>query len=133
MYRISVKSDAFPNRKIKLFPIAGNDELFRIELDRRVVKRPGQPESYFTREDALHFIAEVLDWDVDDRNAEPEPPIQLEPNTPVRIKSFDEDFMPRRRKTWTVGRPFLDWRGVWRVFCIGEKKAVKLELVEVGR
>ena len=47
----------------------------------------------------------------------------------VVIISHDEDLMPRRRKSTTVSEPFLDWRGVWRVFCLGEKKAVKLDLV----
>lgn len=77
------------------------------------------------------IVAESLGWDVERMEFEPEPPKRIARGARVVIISHDEDLMPRRRKTSTVSEPFLDWRGVWRVFCLGEKKAVKLDLVTV--
>lgn len=133
MIRISVKTDNSNTRKIQLTPVADSDNAFRVEVDRRRLNRPDQRESIFTQEDVLQLVAESLGWDVERMEFEPEPPKRIPRGSRVVIISHDEDLMPRRRKTSTVSEPFLDWRGVWRVFCLGEKKAVKLELVEVGR
>lgn len=133
MISVSVKIDKILNRKIKAIPVAENDSLFRVEVDRRVLKRPGQPESFFDKEEILELVAEYLGVNEDCAEIEPEPPVSIPCGTPVIIKSYSEDLMPRRRKTWTTSIPFLDFKGVWRVFVVGEKKAVRLEHVEVGK
>ena len=133
MIRISIKTYNSATRKIQLNPVGDSATAFRIEIDRRRLNRPDQRESIFTQEDVLQLVAETLGWDVERMEFEPEPPKRIQSGTRVVIISHDEDLMPRRRKTFTSSEPFLDWRGVWRVFCVGERKAVKLELVRVDQ
>lgn len=128
MIRISVKTDRISNRKIKLFPEEGG--LFRLELDRLVVKRPGQSKSLFTPDEVLELVADLLEWTQWPQNG-PTPPRRLPAKTRVVVKVFDDEGMPRRRKTWTTTEPFLNWRGVWQVFVLGERKPVALDYVEV--
>ena len=128
MIRISVKTDRISNRKIRLFPAEGG--LYRLELDRQVVKRPGQTKSLFTPDEVLELVADLLGWTESPQNG-PTPPRHLPAQTPVVVTLFDEELIPRRRKTWTTSEPFLDWGGVWRVFVIGERKPVALKHVEV--
>lgn len=130
MIRISVKTDRISNRKIRLFPVDGG--LFRVELDRRVVKRPGQPESLFAPEEVLELVADLLSWSQWPESG-PTPPRRLPARTRVVVKMFDEARMPRLRKTWTATEPFLDWRGVWRVFVLGERHPVDVRHVEVDQ
>ena len=130
MIRISVKTDNSAPVKIKLTE-SHQPEMYRVEIDRRRKNKPGQNESVYSREDILGMVCDALEWDADKLDLDPVPPVSLPRGSRVVIISHDEDLMPRRRKTSTVSEPFLDWRGVWRVFCLGERKAVKLELVTV--
>ena len=129
MISVSVKIDKILNRKIKAIPVAENDSLFRVEVDRRVLKRPGQSESFFDKEEILELVAEHLGVNDDCAEVDPEPPVSIPCGTPVIIKSYSEDLMPRRRKTWTTSIPFLDFRGTWRVFVLGEDQAVELSKI----
>lgn len=131
MIRISVKSDKISSRKIVLFPSSESAELFRMELDRRVVKRSGQPESLFTSEEVLEIVGEILGWNEANTLAEPQAPVRIACGEPVVVTLYDEELIPKRRKTWTVSEPFLDFRGVWRVFVMNERKPVALKHVEV--
>lgn len=132
MIRISVKIDNILNRKIKAFPSAENSNLYHIEVDRKRVNRAGQTKSLYTIEEVLELVSEYLGCSENEQVVEPEPGKKLPVNTPVIIKAFDEDLMPRRRKTWTKSEPFLDWKGDWRVLVLGESKPVKVDDLEVA-
>lgn len=129
--RISVKTDNSAPVKIKLSQSSESDMLYAVEIDRRRKNKPGQRESVFTREDVIGMICDALEWDADELSTDPTPPVILRRGTRVIAKSYDDDLMPRRRKTSTVSEPFLDYRGTWRVFVLGESKPVKLDEVEV--
>ena len=130
MSRISVKTDNSSPVKIKLSESAESPILYHVEIDRRRQNKPVQRESLYSREDVLGMICDALEWDSESLSMEPEPPVNLPRGTWVTIKSYDDDLMPRRRRTTTTSELFLDFRGVWRVFCLGEKGATKLVDVE---
>ena len=132
MIRISAKIGNSATRKIKLFPVADNDAMFRVEIDRQRLNKPGQRESVYSREDVLGMICDALKWDFEKLDLDPVPPVRLKKGTRVTAKAYDEDLFPRRIRTSTVSAPFLDWRGVWRVFVLGEDQPVKLADVRVG-
>ena len=77
------------------------------------------------------MICDALEWDIEKLDVEPVPPLVVPRGARVVAVSLDDDLMPRRRKTFTVSNPFLDWRGVWRVFVLGEEKAVELSKISV--
>lgn len=126
MIRISAKIGNSAPVKIKLSPVAESD-MYRVEIDRQRLNKPGQRESVYSREDVLGMVCDALGWDYDHLSLDPVPPVRLKKGTRVTAKAYDEDLFPRRIKTSTVSAPFLDWRGVWRVFVLGEDSPVKLD------
>lgn len=127
MIRISVKTDNSATRKIKLSPVADNDAMYRVEIDRQRVNKPEQRESVYSREDVLGMVCDALGWDFDKLDLDPVPPMRLKKGTRVTAKAYDADLFPRRIRTSTVSAPFLDFRGVWRVFVLGEDRPVRLD------
>jgi len=132
MIRISVKTDNSSPVKIILSD-ALEPLFFHVEINRKRQNKPGQRESVHSREDVLAMVCDAIGWDAETIGADPVPPFKLPINTPVRYVAFDDDLMPMRRKGFTSSAPFLDHRCEWRVFVMGESKAVKLETMEVGR
>jgi hypothetical protein len=128
--RISVKTDNSTPVKIKLSPVAESD-MYRVEIDRQRANKPAQRESVYSREDVLGMVCDALGWDCDHLTLDPAPPVRIKKGTRVTAKAYDEDLFPRRIRTSTVSLPFLDWRGVWRVFVLGEDQPVKLADVRV--
>jgi len=131
MIRVSVKTDNSAPRKIKLSPVADNDATYRVEIDRQRINKPEQRESVYSREDVLGMICDALGWDFEKLDLDPVPPVRIKKGTRVTAKAYDEDLFPRRIKTSTVSLPFLDYRGVWRVFVLGEDQPVKLAEIRV--
>ena len=129
MMRVSVKTDNSAPRKIKLFPVAESD-MYRVEIDRQRLNKPGQRESVYSREDVLGMICDAMAWDFEKLDLDPVPPVRIKKGTRVTAKAYDEDLFPRRVKTSTVSAPFLDWRGVWRVFVLGEDRPVRLDEIK---
>lgn len=127
MIRISVKTDNSAPRKIKLSPVADNDAMYRVEIDRQRLNKPGQRESVYHREDVLGMVCDFLGWDFEKLDLDPVPPVLVKKGTRVTAKAYDADLFPYRIKTSTVSAPFLDWRGVWRVFVLGEDRPVRLD------
>jgi hypothetical protein len=76
------------------------------------------------------MICDALGWDFEKLDLDPVPPMRLKKGTRVTAKAYDEDLFPRRVKTSTVSAPFLDWRGVWRVFVLGEDQPVRLDEIK---
>jgi hypothetical protein len=130
MISILVKSDNSAPVKIKLSD-SQQPAMYRVEINRRRQNKAGQRESIYSQEDVLGMICDALEWDIERIDFEPEPPVKIPRGTRVVAVSLDDDLMPRRRKTSTVSKPFLDFRGVWRVFVLGEDKAVELSKVVV--
>jgi hypothetical protein len=126
MIRISVKTDNSATRKIKLSPVADSDAMYRVEIDRQRVNKTGQRESVYSREDVLGMVCDELGWDFEQLDLDPVPPLRIKKGARVTAKAYDTDLTPRRIRTWTVSAPFLDWRGVWRIFVMGEDQPVKL-------
>lgn len=131
MLRISVKKDNSAPVKINLYPVAENDAQYRVEINRRRLNRAGVRESVYSREDVLGMICDALGWDFEKLDIDPVPPMRLKKGTRVVAKAYDEDLIPRRFKTSTVSTPVLDWRGVWRVFVLGEDRPVRLDEIVV--
>jgi hypothetical protein len=130
MTTILVKSDNLAPVKIKLSE-PSESGLYQVEINRRRQNRTGQKQTLYSRENIIGMICDALGWDAEALDVEPVPPVQIRKGARVTATAYDEDLFPRRLKTSTVSKPFLDYRGVWRVFCLGEKKAVKLDLVTV--
>jgi len=131
MIRVSVKTDNSAPVKIHLSTVAENDAMFRVEIDRRRINREGWRESTYSREDVLGMICDALGWDFEKLDLDPVPPVRIKKGTRVTAKAYDEDLFPRRIRTSTVSAPFLDWRGVWRVFVLGEDRPVRLDEIVV--
>ncbi len=129
MIRISVKTDNSATRKIKLSPVAESD-MYRVEIDRQRINKPGQRESVYSREDVLGMVCDALGWDCDHLTLDPVPPLRIKKGTRVTAKAYDENLFPRRVRTSTVSLPFLDLRGVWRVFVLGEDQPVRLDEIK---
>lgn len=127
---ILVKSDNLAPVKIKLSP-SPHPRLYHVEINRRRQNKAGQKGSQYSQEDVLGMICDALEWDIEKLDVEPVPPLVVPRGARVVAVSLDDDLMPRRRKTFTVSNPFLDWRGVWRVFVLGEEKAVELSKISV--
>lgn len=130
MTTILVKSDNFASVKIKLSE-PSDSCLYTVEINRRRQNRPGQKQTLYSRENVVGMICDALSWDAEALDVEPVPPVQIRKGARVTATAYDEDLFPRRIKTSTVSKPFLDYRGVWRVFVLGEDQAVELERVVV--
>ena len=130
MTSILVKSNNSAPVKIKLSDPTDSG-LFTVEINRRRQNRPGQKQTLYSRENVVGMICDALGWDAEALDVEPVPPVQIKKGARVTAVAYDEDLFPRRLKTSTVSKPFRDYRGVWRVFVLGEDQAVELEKVVV--
>lgn len=128
MTTLLVKSDNLAPVKIKLTD-SQEPALYTVEINRRRQNRTGQKQTLYSREQVLGMVCDALGWDYDALDVEPVPPVQIRKGTRVTATAYDEDLFPRRVKTSTVSKPFLDYRGVWRVFVLGEDKAVELSKI----
>ena len=130
MTAILVKSDNLAPVKIKLSEPTESG-LFQVEINRRRQNRTGQKQTLYSREQVVGMICDALGWDVEALDVEPVPPVKLRRGARVTATAYDEDLFPRRVKTSTVSKPFLDFKGVWRVFVLGEDQAVELSKISV--
>ena len=130
MTTILVKSDNFTPVKIKLSDPTESG-LYQVEINRRRQNRPGQKQTLYSRENVVGMICDALGWDAEALDVEPVPPVKLRRGARVTATAYDEDLFPRRIKTFTASKPFLDFRGAWKVFVLGVDEAVELERVVV--
>ena len=130
MTSILVKSDNSAPVKIKLSD-PSDSGLYQVEINRRRQNLPGQKQTLYSRENVVGMICDALGWDAEALDVEPVPPIQIRKGARVTAVNYDDDLMPRRVKTWAVSRPFLDFRGTWRIFVCGVDQAVELEKISV--
>ena len=128
MTSILVKSGNFTPVKIKLSE-PSESGLYQVEINRRRQNRPGQKQTLYSREQVVGMICDALGWDAEELDVEPVPPVQIRKGARVTATAYDDDLFPRRIKTSTVSKPFLDFKGVWRVFVLGEDQAVELSKI----
>lgn len=130
MTSLLVRNDNFTPVKIKLSD-PSESGLYTVEINRRRQNRTGQKQTLYSRENVVGMICDALGWDAEELGVEPVPPVQIRKGARVTAVNYDDDLMPRRVKTWAVSAPFLDFRGMWRVFVCGVENAVELEKVVV--